>query len=79
MSTVTPLIMGAVAYDPKVVANCDTFAMSLICSRCPTASMIPSACLALMIGAVKRRNFWQISSHVNGFRGEPLWGLVGRV
>ena len=46
---------------------------------CPTASMIPSACLALMIDAVKRRNFWQISSQVNGFRGEPLWGLVGWV
>jgi hypothetical protein len=59
-----------------------TWASSVIsttCSRCPTASMIPSACLALIIDPVKRRNLWQISSHVNGFRGEPLWGLVGRV
>jgi citrate lyase subunit beta / citryl-CoA lyase len=56
-----------------------TWAISSTCSRCPTMVMIAPACTASMTAAVKRRNLSQISSHVNGFRGEPLCGLVGRV
>src|SRR5262245_45961629 len=53
-----------------------TSAISLTCSRAPTASMRAVTCLALTMAAVQRRNLAHTSSQVKGSCGEPLWGWV---